>query len=162
MSIVPEAAAHHASVRALLLAAFPTGAEADLVDRLRADGDVAIARVALSGDDIVGHIVLSRMDAPFPALGLAPLAVRADRQGQAVGSRLIETALDEARAEGFDAVFVLGDPAYYGRFGFSAAAAEGFDSPYAGPFFMVVPLGRDALPVRTGRVAYAAAFADLA
>lgn len=111
---------------------------------------------------MVGHIVLSRMDAPFRALGLAPLAVRADRQGQAIGSRLIVAALDDARAEGFDAVFVLGDPAYYGRFGFSAAAAEGFESPYAGPYLMVAALGRHALPVRTGRVAYAAAFADLA
>ncbi len=162
MTIAPETPAHADAIRALHRAAFPTSLEADLVDRLRADGDVALGLVALDDDELIGHVVLSPMTAPFRALGLGPVAVRPDRQKRGMGRRLISSALDRARAEGWDAVFVLGDPAYYTRFGFSVAAAEGFSSPYAGPYFMVHALGDGGLSVREGRVDYAPAFRDLA
>lgn len=54
---------------------------------------------------------------------------------------------------------MLGDAAYYSRFGFDLSAAAGFTSPYAGPHFMLKPL--DMLPVTTGRVDYARAFVRL-
>ena len=65
------------------------------------------------------------------------------------------------RADGWEAVFVLGDPAYYERFGFSVAAAAGFASPYAGPYFMALGLNDGIIAPRTGRLAYARAFQDL-
>ncbi len=68
--------------------------------------------------------------------------------------------LTRAAAAGWQAVFVLGDPAYYGRFGFSVDAARGFDSPYAGGHFMVLTLERGAVPM-TGQVRHAPAFARL-
>jgi len=64
-------------------------------------------------------------------------------------------------AAGWGAVFVLGNPAYYGRFGFNAGDASGFTSPYAGLHFMVLALARGGLPMLRGRVEYAAAFAKL-
>ena len=69
-------------------------------------------------------------------------------------------ALARARKDGWDAVFVLGDPAYYRRFGFDPEAARGFGSPYAGPHLMALPL-KGRLPVTTDRVDYAPAFAAL-
>lgn len=155
--IRPEAPGDAAAVSALLTRAFGGPAEADLVDRLRADGDAAISLVADRGG-VCGHVLLSPMVAPFPALALAPLAVAPERQRQGIGAALVTAAL--AAAAEWRAVFVLGDPAYYGRFGFDAALAAGFDSPYAGPHLMVRPLG-GPLPARAGAIRHAPAFAAI-
>ncbi len=154
----PDAAA---AVRALLLGAFPTAAEADLVERLRDDGDAWLGLVVHDGSALAGHLLLSRLRAPFPALGLGPLAVAAAARGRGVGTALMEAGLDRAAAAGFAAVFALGDPAFYGRFGFGVEQAAGFVSPYAGPYFMVRPLRPEGLPRTSGEVHYAPAFAAL-
>ncbi len=149
------------AIRRLLLEAFPTSLEADLVDRLRHDGDITIGVVAVATDAVVGHAVFSPMTASMKALGLGPVAVRPSWQARGVGSMLIRNGLERAKKAGWDAVFVLGDPAYYSRFGFDTAAASGFASPYAGRHFMALSLNACPLPVRTGRVDYAPAFRDL-
>jgi putative acetyltransferase len=146
------------AVRALLEAAFGGPLEADLVARLRADGDVVLALVAEEAGRIVGHVLLSRMTAPFRALALAPVAVLPARQRQGIGSRLIRAALERATEAGFDAVIVVGEPAYYRRFGFDPELAQDLASPYAGPFLMALAL-QGELPARAGRVAHAPAFA---
>lgn len=161
MTVVrPEAALDAPAVAALLEAAFPGPDEARLVERLRADGDAEIALVAVEAGAVVGHVVFSPMQAPFRALGLGPVAVAPGRQGQGIGGRLIREGLSRAAAAGWAAVFVLGESAYYRRFGFDPALAAGFASPYAGPYLMVQALG-GALPATTGRVDYAPAFAAL-
>lgn len=149
-----------AFILAVVAAAFGRSDEADLVDRLTADGDAALSLVAQDGDRIVGHILFSRMKAPFPALALAPVSVAPDRQREGIGGALIRAGLDLATAHGWRGVFVLGDPAYYGRFGFGVDAAWGFDSPYAGPHLMALGLG-GPLPVRAGAIAHAPAFGAL-
>jgi putative acetyltransferase len=159
--IEPERDEQHARIRALHLAAFPTAAEADLVDRLRRDGDTAVSLVAVEGEVVLGNVVLSAMTAPMAARGLGPVAVAAARRNEGIGARLIRAAIDHARQEGVDAIFVLGDPAYYRRFGFDAEAAQGFESPYAGPYFLALALGSAGLSARSGRVDYAPAFRDL-
>jgi putative acetyltransferase len=148
------------AMRAVVAAAFGRRVEADLVDRLRSEGDVVLSLIAVEGDAVVGHVLFSRMGAPFRALGLAPVSVRPDRQGRGIGSALIEAGLARAAAAGWQGVFVLGEPGFYRRFGFGPALAEGFGSPYAGPYLMVKPLG-GALPASRGIVAYARAFQDL-
>ena len=65
-----ERASDHPAIRAIHLAAFPTAAEADLVEQLRRDGDARVSLVGLAGDVVVGHVMGSLMRAPFPALGL--------------------------------------------------------------------------------------------
>lgn len=149
-----------AAIRAVVEAAFGQPLEAELVDRLRADGDSVISLVADDGGAIVGHVLFSRMQAPFTALGLAPVSVSPDRQRSGIGGRLIREGLDRARRDGWQVVVVLGDPDYYRRFGFEPALAAGFESPYAGPHLMAMPLGA-AMPARLGRLDYAPAFAGL-
>jgi putative acetyltransferase len=146
-----------AGVRAIIEAVFARRDEADLVDRLREDGDCAISLVAVEGGEIVGHVLFSPMSAPFRALGLAPVAVAPHRQRSGIGGRLIRTGLEHARAAGWQGVFVRGDPDYYRRFGFDPALASGFACPYAGPHLMALALG-PALPVSSGEIGYAPAF----
>lgn len=149
-----------AEIGRLIAAAFGQSDEARLVEQLRRDGDAVAALVATAGSAIVGHVMLSAMMAPFRALALAPLAVLPVAQKRGVGSALVEAAIERARRQRWQAVFVLGDPGYYGRFGFRADLAEGFSSPYAGPHLMALPLA-DRLPVLSGPLGHAPAFSAL-
>lgn len=160
MRIRAETVSDQAAIRALHLCSFPTADEADLVERLRADGDVVFSLVSEVADCLAGHVLFSRLTAPFRALGLGPLAVYPEWRGQGMAARLIETGLAAAAEADWDGVFVLGEPAYYGRFGFDIAQAQGFQSPYAGPYFMVRAL-KPHLPQMTGQIAYPKAFAAL-
>lgn len=160
MMIEAVSSDHHVAVRRLHLDAFPASAEADLVERLRRDGDAIISLVAIEDGRVVGHVMFSRMEAPFKALGLAPLAVATDKRVQGIAARLIQEGIERAQEEGWQGIFVLGDPSYYQRFGFSAQAAAGFDCRYAGPHLMLLALGNH-LSSRTGRVDYAPAFSSL-
>ncbi len=162
MHIAREAREHEDAIRALLVEAFPTSLEADLVDRLRADGDIAAAHVAREAGEVVGYVALSPLAAPMRALGLGPLAVAPRLRRHGIGKSLVTEALEQATNDAWEAVFVLGDPAYYGRFGFSAADASRFETPYAGPYFMALALNASGLRVRTGHIGYAPAFRDLA
>ncbi len=157
----PEVAADDRAIRHLHVAAFPSPAEADLVERLRADDDLVLSLVAAVDGRVIGHVALSRMSAPFRALGLGPIAVDGGERRRGIGALLIRDALNRAKQAGWDAIFVLGDPAYYQRFGFSVRAAEGFASPYAGPHLMVLPLAAGGLPAAGGAISYAPAFAAL-
>jgi putative acetyltransferase len=140
--------------------AFERADEARLVGQLRTDGDAVISVVAVVGGIAVGHVMLSRMVAPFRALGLGPVSVVPEHQRRGIGSSLVKEGLKQAQEQGWKAVFVLGDPAYYQRFGFRVDLAQGFSSPYAGPRFMAISLGAH-LPASSGRVDYAPAFASL-
>jgi putative acetyltransferase len=160
MIVRAEKESDWAAIRRVERAAFPGPEEADLVDRLRADGDLRLSLVGVETDEIVGHLAFSVMQAPFRALGLAPVAVSPERQRTGIGAALIEAGLKQAADKGWQGVFVLGDPVYYERFSFDVASAAGFRCRYAGKHFMVRPLG-DALPVLSGEVDYAPAFAAL-
>lgn len=160
MIIRAEELQDRAAIRDVIQAAFGQLAEAALVDQLRADRDSVISLVAVDHTRIIGHVMLSKMKGPFKALGLAPVSVRPDHQRSGVGSSLIREALTWARRGSWDAVFVLGDSDFYPRFGFDPEAASGFTSPYAGPHLMVLPM-KNGLPVTTGRIDYAPAFAAL-
>jgi putative acetyltransferase len=129
------------AIRSLLIAAFGGRGEADLVDRLRADGDLAAALVVERDRRIVGFVALSRLRQPARSLALAPLAVQAGARRQGIGGALVAAALDRASKSGASLVFVLGDPAYYARFGFTVEAGTPFESAYAGPHFMALHFG---------------------
>lgn len=160
MIIRDEQLADISAIHRLVTAAFGQRAEADLVDRLRADGDSVISLVAVEAGAIVGHVLFSKMRAPFRALSLAPVSVASNRQNSGIGARLIYEGLRRAAEEGWDAVFVLGNSDYYERFGFDPDLARGFASPYAGPNFMAIPLHGE-LSVTKGKVDCAPAFAAL-
>jgi len=158
MHIRPAHDADAGAIRAVQQAAFPGPEEADLVERLVAAEDAMISLVAEVEGRVVGHVMFSKMVEPKDTLGLGPVGVDPAAQGQGVGEGLIREGLARAAGLGWLGVFVLGDPAYYGRFGLSAAAAEPFSSPYAGPHFMAMALRPDGLAGKSGPATYALAF----
>lgn len=163
MTIVEETPAHHAQVRATVAAAFGRDEEADLVERLRADGLVRLSLVALEGGEVAGHVLFATLAVEVDgkevdAVSLAPVTVRPDRQRRGIGSALIRAGLDRLRAAGCGAVVVLGHPDYYPRFGFSAPLARKLASPFPGDAFMALELTEGALSGRAGSVRYPDAF----
>jgi putative acetyltransferase len=137
--------------------------EAELVRMLEADGDALVSLVAEIAGAVVGQILFSRMDveadgAALSAAGLAPVSVAPGRQGQGIGGALIRAGLDALRARRVAIGFVLGDAAYYPRFGYSPELAARFASPFAGPHLMAQMLDPGAAWPRGGRADYAPAF----
>lgn len=137
---------------------FSDGSEPAIVDRLRARGELALSLVAVRQGRIVGHIALSPVrpaDGTTGWFGLGPLAVQPDLQRTGIGSALVLEALERLEASGAGGCVVLGDPAYYGRFGFRADETmtyEGKTSPY---FQALAFVGQ----VPSGDVAFSPAFA---
>src|SRR4029453_12945948 len=98
------------AIRAIAEAAFLQSAEAQLVDDLRDAGDSVFSLVAVEGETVIGHAMFSRLKAPFPALALAPVAVRPERQRMGVGSRLIREGIRAGAPPGWAGTLVLGEP----------------------------------------------------
>jgi putative acetyltransferase len=134
LQIRDEEAQDLEQIREILRAAFPTDAESRLVDALRENGKAVISLVAVEGSRVVGHILFSPVSTTPPGeaggIGLAPVAIRLDRQSQGIGSRLIREGLQRCRALGFDYCVVLGDPTYYRRFGFDKASTSSLQNEY--------------------------------
>ncbi|WP_376873020.1 GNAT family N-acetyltransferase [Albirhodobacter sp. R86504] len=153
--IMDETAKDIAEISHLITTAFAREDEARLVNSLRVAFDLPISLVAKIGRAYLGHIAFSPMTAPFKALALAPLAVRETMRRQGLGGDLIRAGLLQARAKGFEGVFVLGDPDFYSRFGFQPAT--GFTGAFAGEHLMVLDLTRQGL-VDRGELTWAPAF----
>jgi putative acetyltransferase len=149
----------HAAIHALVAAAFKQPDEANLVDHLRDDGDALVELVAEEDGALVGHILFSPLatDAGARFAALAPLSVAPDRQGDGIGTALMETGHALCAMAGVQALIVLGHPAYYPRAGYSAEAAKPVKAPFSGKSFMALELTPGALagPVT---VTYAKAF----
>ena len=163
MKIRPERSDDAAAVKSILIAAFSGSAEADLVERLRRDGDLILALAADDGE-VRGYVAFPRLrvehaDGARDVVGLAPVAVAPDRQRRGIGSALIRAGHRRLVERGESLIFVLGYPAWYTRFGYSLAAAEPFDSAYSGPHFMALRLSEVA--PTGGKVHYPAAFSDV-
>lgn len=106
--------------------------EVNLIDRLREDGGwiPELSLVAETAGRVVGHVVGSRaFVGDVPAIGLGPLSVEPELQRSGIGAALVHAVLGAADALGEPLVGLLGDPAYYGRFGFAPAVAFGVESP---------------------------------
>ena len=89
---------------------------------------------------MIGHVLCTRAHVEeAPVLALGPLTVRPDRQRAGVGSALVHAVLGAADALGEPLVALLGDPGYYGRFGFRLAAEYQINPPVASwqPHFQV-------------------------
>jgi putative acetyltransferase len=147
------------AVRDVNRLAFGGEDEARLVDALRAGGFARLSLVAEEGERVVGHLLFS--DLPIEtrqgtvhALALAPLAVIPARQRQGIGTLLVREGLRLCAERGHRVVVVLGHPAYYPRFGFSARLAERLKAPFAGESFMALELVPGALQGVVGDVRY--------
>lgn len=159
MVIRPAAPEDGEAIRAVVAAAFGQPDEAELVDRLRADGDVLVELVAEEDDALVGHILFSPLatDTGARFAALAPLSVSPARQNDGVGMMLMQVGHALCRAAGVEAVIVLGHPAYYPRADYSAEAARTVKAPFKGPSFMGLALKPGALDEPVA-VTYAKAF----
>jgi putative acetyltransferase len=143
---------------------FPTEGEAKLVDMLRDAARLAVSIVAEVDGKIVGHVALSpvTVGSGEAGLGLGPLAVGEAWRRQGIGERLVRSGLDGRRAANCGWVVVLGDPAYYGRFGFQPAKVFGLSDEYrGGDAFQALELVEGSLPHGAGLVRYAAEFSLL-
>jgi putative acetyltransferase len=166
----PETPADEAAIREINMQAFGRPEEARLVDALRASEAFipALSLVAECEGHLVGHILFSRGTVegegePVELLALGPLAVRPECQRQGVGGQLVRAGLERAAALGYRAVFLIGHPTYYPRFGFVPGSRLSLKSTYDVPddVFMALPLRPDGLDGVHGTVVYAPAFAEV-
>lgn len=150
----PGAPEDRYAILALQRRAFQGEEEARLVDRLLDSPDGVISMVAELDGMIVGHVLLSRLQGPAKALALAPLGVDPEWRDFLIGTELTNRALAKAREDGWYSIFVVGDPVYYGRFGFRADTADHVKTPYPGPQFMALELAPGAVSDYEGAVGY--------
>jgi putative acetyltransferase len=154
-----------AAVFATHEAAFARPNEARLVELLRSGTHPRLSLVAELDSRVVGHVFFSPMriessrSAP-PVGGLAPVGVLPELQRRGIGSTLIREGLHQCVDLGWRAVFLLGDPAYYSRFGFVLAAPLGvrYRHERFDPAFQVLELSLGALRGCEGWAHYHEAF----
>lgn len=165
MEIRPEEERDFDAVYNLNALAFDGNDEADLVGRMR-EIDPYFALVAELDSRVVGHIAFSGLTLngkPSRFLGLAPMAVLPEFQNQSIGSALVTEGLERMANEGFGAVFLIGHPNYYPRFGFEPAGKRGFTCEFPSPddAFLVRELAEGSLSGRSGLIEYNAAFKEI-
>lgn len=164
LSIHPARPEDRTTIRAVEEAAFGQPDEAVLVERLVGDGDVVLELVAWAADRLVGHVVFSRLwvhapdGARFAAVSLAPIAVDPRFQRAGIGSALVAEGHRRLEAAGERLCVVLGDPAWYVRFGYDHARAAGFGSDYQCEALQAIGWGEAPT---TGRLVYPPAFGAL-
>lgn len=161
LTIRPEQPADLAAIRDLLSSAFESPLEANLVDKLRADGDLVLSLVAELDGKLAGYAGFSRLRIQGQAgraTGLAPVAVRKCFRRRGIAAALVRAGLTRLAEAGEDIVFVLGDPDYYRRLGFDASLARHFDAPWSGPAFMARALDRPRDATDRPKIDYPPAF----
>jgi putative acetyltransferase len=164
MNIRQEKPTDYAAVRLVNESAFETSAEANLVDVLRRETDPFISLVAEMKGAIAGHILFSPVSLEahphLKIMGLGPMAVSPEHQGNGIGSALVKNGLERCREIGYGVVVVLGHPWFYPRFGFAHAQKYGIISEYNVPpeVFMLIELQPGYLQDAKGIIHYHPAF----
>ncbi|MEX0619565.1 MAG: N-acetyltransferase [Pseudohongiellaceae bacterium] len=128
-----------------------------IVEALRRSQALTVSLVAESNGELIGHVAISPVnisDGSTSWLGLGPISVVPEHQGQGVGSKLMKRTLADLEARGAAGCVVLGDPDYYGRFGFKVIDGLVFPGVPA-KYFQALPF-RGVFP--QGEVAYHEAF----
>ena len=170
MIIRPETPADHDDIRRVVDDAFGDTITGDLVEAIRVSDRFVpeLSLVAVSGGQALGHVMSSYVDiVPVGArvLQVGPLAVLPTHQRQGIGSALMHETVRVAEERDEPLLLIEGNPAYYGRFGFTRADEHGIDPPpeaLAAKYFMIRPLvrydpalrGRAVYPPETFGIAY--------
>ncbi len=126
--IRPETPADVDGIHALTAAAFATAehsshTEQFIVDALRARGELSVSLLAVHEERLLGHVAVSPVsvsDGSSGWYGLGPISVLPERQGQGIGAALMRAAIEALRQQHARGCVLLGEPAYYARFGFRA------------------------------------------
>lgn len=149
-------------IASCVFGAFKNDGEVVLVRQLRADNDVLIELVAEESGSILGHAVVSNLslnpDLGLRCGGVAPLSVIPTYQSNGIGSRLMEAVIDKSLFLGLDVLFLLGDPAYYQRFGFEVTDVG---SDFPAQYFQAYELTPDCLRGVQTTAQYAQAFSSI-
>lgn len=162
MDIRKETPADIVTIRDITNAAFEAtkgtqSIEARIIDGLRAAGALPLSLVAVQGGEVIGHVAFSPVTidgVDHGWLGIGPVAVRPDHQSRGVGLALIRAGLAQLRADDAAGCVVLGNPAYYLRFGFAQHTGLTYAHAPAQYFMSQVIAG----PPQTGAVSYHSAF----
>ncbi|MDA9470125.1 GNAT family N-acetyltransferase [Enterococcus sp. 5H] len=137
------------------------GNEQDFVERLRKSEDYlpSLAFVAEENNEIIGHVMLTKVrikgeNQIFEELILAPLTVRLDQRNKGLGSQLMNKAEQAAISQGYQAIVLIGDPQYYGRFGYTRAEQFGIvsDSGIPSDYLLIKKIGQTELANIAGTV----------
>jgi putative acetyltransferase len=142
---------------AFLSAPHTSHTEQHIVNALRRAGQLALSLVADEDGVLVGHVALSPVttsDGSPHWYGLGPISVLPGRQRRGIGSALMHAALEGLRARGAAGCVLVGDPAYYARFGFRAV--PGLAYPGITPEYFLAQAFGPAVP--RGKVAFHPAF----
>ena len=129
LQIRPETADDRQAIEAVTIAAFAATdykpREHLIVNALRSSGQLTISLVAEVDHRVVGHAAASPVgisDGASGWFGLGPVSVVPDYQRRGIGSALVRQTLRALLGIGAAGCVVLGNPDYYGRFGFRARA----------------------------------------
>ncbi len=128
LEIRNETATDILAIEAVTISAFASAphtshTEQFIVNALRKAGALAVSLVAEVEGVVVGHVAVSPVSVSDGAsgwFGLGPVSVVPEHQRRGVGSSLVRAALGILREDGAAGCVVLGEPGYYGRFGFRA------------------------------------------
>jgi putative acetyltransferase len=149
------------AIRRVNTDAFGRPAEANLVDVLRRHWQVIFSLVAEVEREVVGHVLLTQVTLMptvpgLRMLGLGPIAVLPQSQGQGIGSMLMREAIGQACADGWQVMVALGNPEYYTRFDFVPAREAGLGCEFRVPAesLMVLELRPGTLEGLRGVVRY--------
>ncbi|MBB4102353.1 GNAT family N-acetyltransferase [Allorhizobium borbori] len=162
MIIRHERAGDEAAIEAVTIAAFTghpysDGSEPRIIRDLRRAGALALSLVCEEGSDIIGHVALSPVlidGVDCGWFGLGPISVLPDFQRAGIGSALMKATIAWMQDRDAGGCVLVGDAAYYSRFGF--AAREALVLPDVPPvFFLALPLSDQG---RSGIVAFHPAF----
>ena len=147
--------------------AFGQKNEAELINKLRKRGVLAISLVAIMNRQVIGHIAFSPVtveseSSNWEAIALGPLAVLPEYQRNGIGSQLVCAGLDECQRLGHMIVVLVGHPNYYPRFGFVLAKEQGVNCEFDVPqeAWMLLELQEGALAGRRGTVRFQPEFRD--
>jgi len=152
------------AIREVNRQAFGQELEGRIVNALRARGAVTLSLVAIDDEEVVGHILFSPVTVgPLVGAGLGPMAVTPARQNHGIGSQLVVAGVKRLRTGGCPFIVVIGHPAFYPRFGFVPALAQGLTCDWEVPAeaFMVNLLNDDVADQVRGRVEYRAEFSTI-
>ena len=131
-----------------------------IVNNLRDSGVLTLSLVAEDDTGIVGHIAFSPVKIAGVAsnwYGLGPVSVDPAQQGKGIGGQLITTGLEILKKQGAEGIALLGEPEYYGRFGFKAHTNLTLADVPA-EYFLIKSLYDDKAVISVGEVTYHRAF----
>ncbi|MDN3698964.1 N-acetyltransferase [Vibrio clamense] len=167
MLIRTEAPADILTIDRLVKSAFETEAEANLVMKLRENSRLTLSLVACSDDgEIIGHVMFSPVQVDGEDhnwQGLAPLCVKSEYQNQGIATSLIKEAFVSLVDFGYPGCVVLGDPAFYQKFGFKNADIFNFNCIWDVPegAFQAIELVDGCFQNHSGLIEYSPEFSEL-